>query len=63
MNWLDLPDRDDVLMEDAAAELNAFTIRQAESEWMHTPRHSPPVAGGTLRPLSVSSHLSTTTIW
>jgi hypothetical protein len=41
MNWLDLPDREGVLVDaDAAAELNAFTIGQAES------------AGGTLRPLT-----------
>jgi hypothetical protein len=53
MNWLDQPDPDEiVLRSDVAAELNAFTISQADVEWMHTPGHEPPVAGGTFRPLS-----------
>jgi hypothetical protein len=53
MNWLDLPDAEETLLDqNAAAELNAFTISQADVEWMHTPGHEPPVAEGTFTPLS-----------
>jgi hypothetical protein len=53
MNWLDLSDEVNIHAPAiAAAELNAFTISQAESEWMHTSGAEPPVATGTFRPLT-----------
>lgn len=53
MNWLDLPDAGErSLGRKAAAELNAFTISQADTEWMHMPGHESPVAHGTFTPLS-----------
>jgi hypothetical protein len=52
MNWLDLADRDDIVLDsDVAAELNAFTISQADLEWMNPPGHEPPVADGRFRPV------------
>ncbi|HZO36895.1 MAG TPA: DUF4238 domain-containing protein [Solirubrobacteraceae bacterium] len=53
MNWLDLPDPEEIeLGVVAAAELNAFTVGQAETEWMHLPGTEPPIAEGTFIPLS-----------
>ena len=52
MNWADLPDAEYTLDTDAAAELNAFTVGQADVEWMHAPNSEPPVATGTFEPLS-----------
>jgi hypothetical protein len=53
MNWLDRSDQVDLqLPAPAAAELNAFTVGQADSEWMHMPGSEPPVAEGMLKPLS-----------
>ena len=46
MNWVDLPDAECELETDAAAELNAFTVSQADAEWMHAPGSEPPVATG-----------------
>lgn len=54
MTWADEPD--DQLPVAAtwqhAAELNAFTISQAERQWMHQPGTTPPVASGAFTPLS-----------
>jgi hypothetical protein len=53
MNWIDRSDEVGVNMPaSVAAELNAFTISQAEKEWMHQPGNEPEVARGVLRPLS-----------
>lgn len=52
MSWVDLPDADAALGADAAAEVNAFTVSQADQEWMHAPGSEPPVAAGTFEPLS-----------
>jgi hypothetical protein len=53
MNWLDLNDVAEVrLPASAAGELNAFTISQAEREWMHKLGREPVVAEGIFRPLS-----------
>jgi len=53
MNWLDLSDAVGIQMPaSAAAELNAFTISQAEKEWMHQPGSEPEVGKGVFKPLS-----------
>ncbi|HEY8816117.1 MAG TPA: DUF4238 domain-containing protein [Candidatus Dormibacteraeota bacterium] len=53
MNWLDLSDEVGVQMPTSvAAELNAFTISQAETEWMHQPGSEPEVGNGVFEPLS-----------
>lgn len=53
MNWIDDSDLNAVGMDrEAAAELNAFTIGQAEREWMHTPGAEPEVAEGVFAPIS-----------
>jgi hypothetical protein len=53
MNWLDRDDEVGVAMAaSAAAELNAFTISQAETEWMHQIGSEPPVGTGVFRPLT-----------
>lgn len=51
--WTDLPDRFGVPGDaDAAGQFNAFTIGQAEQEWMHSPVREPDIASGPLRRLS-----------
>jgi hypothetical protein len=54
MTWVDEPDDHQPVAATPqhAAELNAFTISQAERQWMHQPGTVPPVATGTLTPLS-----------
>lgn len=53
MNWIDRSDEVDVRMKRwAAAELNAFTIGQAEKEWMHRPGTEPEIADDVFLPLS-----------
>jgi Protein of unknown function (DUF4238)/SEC-C motif len=53
MNWLDRDDEVDVEMPpSAAAELNAFTVSQAEAEWMHKIGSEPPIGTGFFKPLS-----------
>lgn len=54
MNWIARadPEGEIWLGRDAAAELNAFTIAQAEEEWMHMPNHEPPIAQGPFEPVS-----------
>lgn len=36
----------------AASELNAFTVGQADRQWMHRPGSEPPIAQGILAPTS-----------
>jgi hypothetical protein len=53
MNWLDISDEVGVRMPaSAAVELNAFTVSQAESEWMHRVGSEPDIGAGVLKPLS-----------
>ncbi|HEX5761661.1 MAG TPA: DUF4238 domain-containing protein [Solirubrobacterales bacterium] len=53
MNWIDCSDEIGVPMKPrAAAELNAFTVAQAEKEWMHRPGSEPEVADDVFSPLS-----------
>lgn len=54
MTWADEPDRREPVLADAAVagELNAFTIGQAERQWMHWPGTDPPIATGSMTPLS-----------
>jgi uncharacterized protein DUF4238 len=53
MNWIDRSDEVGVPMKRrAAAELNAFTIAQAQGEWMHTPGVEPELADDVFSPLS-----------
>jgi hypothetical protein len=53
MNWVDRSDQVDVALRPrAAAELNAFTIAQADRQWMHQPRSPPDVPTGPFLPLS-----------
>jgi hypothetical protein len=53
MTWADHPDplHPTPAHERFAGELNAFTIGQADRQWMHTPGPEPPIATGTLTPL------------
>jgi hypothetical protein len=53
MNWI--PQDDDYavwLPPSAAAELNAFTVSQAEEEWAHKLGREPEIGRGTFKPLS-----------
>lgn len=53
MDWVDHSDQHDISFEiSAASEFNAFTIAQADREWMHRPGDEPDVAEGALEPLS-----------
>lgn len=53
MNWIDRSDEVGVPMKRwAAAELNAFTVSQAEKEWMHRPGSEPEVADDVFLPFS-----------
>jgi Protein of unknown function (DUF4238) len=53
MNWIDRSDETDAPMaRHAAAELNAFTVAQADREWMHQPGSEPKIAQGIFAPLS-----------
>ncbi|HET7485785.1 MAG TPA: DUF4238 domain-containing protein [Solirubrobacterales bacterium] len=53
MNWIDRSDEVGVPMKrSAAAELNAFTVAQAEREWMHQLGAEPDVGEGVFMPLS-----------
>jgi hypothetical protein len=54
MTWADLPDALRSVRADArfAGELNAFTIAQADRQWMHRLGAEPPINSGTFAPLS-----------
>lgn len=53
MNWLDISDDVGVHMPaSAAVELNAFSVSQAESEWMHKVGSEPEIGTGVFKPLS-----------
>lgn len=53
MNWIDRDDEVGMPMKRwAAAELNAFTVAQAEKEWMHQPGSEPEIADDVFSPLS-----------
>jgi Protein of unknown function (DUF4238) len=53
MNWIDRSDEVGVPMNrNAAAELNAFTVAQADKEWMHQAGSEPEIAEGIFAPLS-----------
>jgi hypothetical protein len=53
MNWIDRTDEAQCcLPPTAAAELNAFTVAQADRQWMHQPGSEPEVATGTFSPIS-----------
>jgi hypothetical protein len=53
LDWVDRSDRHEISFEiSAASEFNAFTVAQADREWMHRPGAEPDVADGTLEPLS-----------
>lgn len=53
MNWIDRSDEVGIPMKRrAAAELNAFTIGQADKEWMHRPGTEPEIADDIFSPLS-----------
>jgi hypothetical protein len=53
MNWIDRPD-DDGMEANAsvAAEFNAFTVSQADPEWMHRPGREPMIPWRKFSPLS-----------
>lgn len=63
MSWADEPDtRHSVAVDPAyAAEMNAMVIGQRDKQWMHQPGNVPPVATGSLRP--ISSRLDPTYSW
>lgn len=53
MTWLDEPDG--LIVQGSrshAANINAFTVAQAERQWFHLPSASPPCATGLLVPVS-----------
>ena len=53
MTWVDRDDETAVALRAAAAgELNAFTIAQADRQWMHGPGTEPPVPTGIFAPIS-----------
>jgi hypothetical protein len=54
MTWQDLPDAAEVVVgsEKIAANINAFTIANAERQWMHIPGSSVPISEGYLDPIS-----------
>jgi hypothetical protein len=53
MNWVDRSDEIGVRIDPrAAGELNAFTVSQADRQWMHRPGTTPEVPQGEFRPLS-----------
>jgi hypothetical protein len=55
MTWLDLPDDDAPMVKgnrDIAANLNAFTVAEAEHQWFHRPGETMPIASGQLLPVS-----------
>lgn len=53
MNWIDRKDESDVRIDPSAAlEINAFTISQAQDQWMHQPKSEPEIGKGIFRPLS-----------
>jgi len=53
MDWVDRTDQDAISLDlTTAAELNAFTVAQADHEWMHRPGAEPELATGPLEPLS-----------
>lgn len=53
MTWIDKSDDADVpLLSAAAAEINAFTVAQADRQWMHQPAREPRVASGIFAPIS-----------
>jgi hypothetical protein len=52
MTWADGPDTRALAPKDAAASMNAFTVAEAAPQWFHLPGPSPPIASGSLTPLS-----------
>jgi hypothetical protein len=53
MTWVDRSDATNVTLGPlAAAEINAFTVGQADRQWMHRPGTTPPVPTGVFAPLS-----------
>jgi len=54
MTWQDLPDSEDPIAgtEAIAANINAFTIANAERQWMYQPGCTPPIARGYLPPVA-----------
>jgi hypothetical protein len=53
MNWIERPDLGNVPMgRYAAADLNAFTVGQADEEWMHAPGLEPDIPDDIFAPLS-----------
>lgn len=52
MTWADESDSRMKGTKQDAAGLNAFTVAEAELEWFHQPGISPPVASGSILPLS-----------
>jgi Protein of unknown function (DUF4238) len=52
MTWQDLPDAEKPSLgsEAIAANINAFTVANAERQWMHQPGSTPPIARGYLPP-------------
>ncbi len=53
MDWVDRSDQHAVSLDiSAASEFNAFTVAQADREWMHRPGAEPEIANGPHQPLS-----------
>lgn len=55
MTWQDLPDAAAVIVgsEEIAANINAFTIANADRQWMYMPSARVPIADGYLDPISI----------
>jgi hypothetical protein len=54
MTWQDKPDGARAATGTArqAAEINAFTVTQADRQWMHQPGGEPPKEAGPMSPLA-----------
>jgi hypothetical protein len=55
MTWIDKSDDANVPLSSAAAaaaEINAFTLAQADRQWMHQPGREPQIASGIFAPIS-----------
>jgi len=54
MTWVDEPDRAGRVRarEEAAEEINAFVVAQADRQWMHRIGAKPPIGQGPFKPLA-----------
>ena len=66
MTWRDDADDADCVVRgrrDHTANLNAFTVAQAERQWFHQPGASTPIASGRLLPFAAHGRSAVTRSW